>query len=185
GVVTAVAPGATDVLAVADGVVGRARVHVVRPAALAVEVEPAAPAAVASSARGGRVPLLRLRLRAAGAEPVELRALGFELRGEDMAARALLVADEDADGVADPGEPVVALADVALGPDAAVPVVLEPEGVQVPRDGERALVLVLELSGAVPNGAVFEAAFLAAETRSEGARSGRQGELDQPATVAS
>src|SRR5690606_25113688 len=153
--------------------------------ALAIEVEPAAPAGAASSARGERIPLLRLRLRADGAEPVELRALGFELRGEDPAARALLVADEDGNGAADPAEPVVALADVTLAPEAAVPVVLEPEGVEVPPDDERALVLLLELSGAVPNGAAFQAAFLAAETRSEGARSGQQGALDQPATAAS
>src|SRR5690606_38139247 len=148
GVVTALAPGATDILAVADGVVGIARVHVAVPAALAIEVEPAAPAGATSSARGERIPLLRLRLRAAGAEPVELRALGFELRGEGPAARALLVADEDGNGAADPAEPIVALADVALAPDAAVPVVLEPGGVEVPADGERALLLLLELSGA-------------------------------------
>src|SRR5690606_27796040 len=185
GVVTALAPGVTDSLAVAAGVVGGARVHVMPPAALACEVEPGVPAGGASRARGERIPLLRLRLRADGAEPVELRALGFELRGEDPAARALLVADEDGNGAADPAEPVVALAAVTLAPDAAVPVVLEPEGVEVPSDGERALVLLLELSGAVPNGAAFEAAFLAVETRSAGARSGQQGALEQPATAAS
>src|SRR5690606_20845517 len=37
GVVTALAPGVTDILAVADGVVGVARVHVMPPAALAIE----------------------------------------------------------------------------------------------------------------------------------------------------
>ncbi len=185
GVVTALAPGATDILAVADGVVGVARVHVALPAALAIEVEPAPPAGAASSARGERIPLLRLRLRADGAEPVALRALGFELRGSDPAARALLVADEDGNGAADPAEPVVAVADVTLAPETAARVVLEPGDVEVPSDGERALVLVVELSGAVPHGAVFEATFLAAETRSEGARSGRQGELAQPAIVAS
>jgi len=185
GVVTALAPGASDILAVADGVVGIARVHVALPATLAIEVEPAAPTGAASSARGQRIPLLRVRLRAAGAEPVALRALGFELRGNDPAARALLVADENGNGAADPAEPVVAAADVVLTPQAAARVVLKPGDVQVPRDGERALVLAVELSGAVPNGSAFEATFLAAETRGEGALSGRPGELTQPETVAS
>jgi len=185
GVVAALAPGATDILALADGVVGVAQVHVAAPATLAIEVEPAAPAVAASSARGERLPLLRLRLRAAGAEAVALRALGFEVRGRDPAARMLLVADEDGDGSPDPEEPVVAAAEVALAPQAAARVVLEPEDVQVPRDGERRLVLAVELSGAVPHGSTFEATFLSGETRSEGVRSARQGELTQPGTVAS
>src|SRR5690606_24994921 len=79
-------------------------------------------------------------------------------------------------GAADPAEPVVAVADVTLAPETAARVVLEPGDVEVPSDGERALVLVVELSGAVPHGAVFEATFLAAETRSEAAGPARQGE---------
>lgn len=139
-------------------------------AELAVEAA-AVPAAGATSARGTRLPLMRLHFRAGPEEAVAVEELVFDLTGVDPGAHARLVLDVNRNGVPDPDEPVAASVPAPL---AGVPlrVSLAP-GPVIPAGLEQDYLLVLEMSGAAPNRTRFSAVYHGDLTRTRGTLSGR------------
>ena len=124
------------------------------------------------SARGTQLPLLAIAASADSVEAIALERLGFELTGEDPGAELLLVLDVDDDGVAGPGEPVRARVPAPLDGN---PLVARFEsGPVVPAGTRQTYLLMLELSGAAPNGARFSARYLPTETRTRGTISGAE-----------
>lgn len=171
GVVTPVALGGTVITASGNGFSEELAIEVTPPATLVVEASALAPPDGPRHSRvGARIPLLDLRLAVDGHEGVLVDTLGFALIGQDPAARLLLVRDDDDDGALDDAEPVLADTTVALGGDSVV-VALTPDLV-VPAHDTLDLLVAVELSGAVPNGATFQALFLPELTSSIGLRSG-------------
>ncbi len=136
---------------------------------LRVEVTPDPRPGSPTSARGTRLELLRLTLAADSAEAEQVTQLGFDVTGRDTAASLIVVRDVNGDGVAAADEPVVARAPVRLD-SAAVRVTVS--GPVVPAGLRRDYVVALELSGAVPNGARFRAAYRPADLRARGTLSG-------------
>lgn len=139
---------------------------------LALDVAPLPAPAGVRSARGTRLPLLAVTAAADSVEAIALEQLGFELTGQDTAAALVLIHDLDDDGVAGPGEPMRAQAPVALD---GGPRVARFQGPVVPAATRRQYLVLLELSGAAPNGARFSARYLPAETRTRGTLSGAEG----------
>src|SRR5690606_9328701 len=78
----------------------------------------------------------------------------------------------DQDGVASPGEPVRAAIPAPL--DGAPYVARFQAGPVVPAGTRHTYLVMLELSGAAPNGARFSARYLPAETRTRGTISGAE-----------
>ncbi|HET9986613.1 MAG TPA: S8 family serine peptidase [Longimicrobiales bacterium] len=149
-----------------------AAVHRLGPPAgtLAVQAEAPQPAGAPSSARGERLVLLRLALAADSAEAEAVERLAVDVVGRDTAARVLLVRDVDGDGAAGADEPVEASAPARLE-GAPVTVALAP-GPVVPAGARRTYLVAVELSGAAPNGARFQATFRPADLVAYGTLSG-------------
>jgi subtilisin family serine protease len=139
---------------------------------VALDVQPLPAPERIQSARGTRVPLLSITAETDSVEAVAIVGLGFELGGKDPGAQLLLVQDVDGDGVADPGEPVSAAIPAPL--DGTPRVVRFQAGPVVPAGTRQTFLLMLELSGAAPNGARFSARYLPAETRTRGTISGAE-----------
>jgi Subtilase family/Bacterial Ig-like domain (group 2) len=180
GVVTTVALGGTTITATGSAFTEQVLIQVTPPATLAVEAAALPPPTVPQHSRAGaRFPLLDLRLAVDGYEGVLIDTLGFALVGRDPAARLVLVRDDDDDGLIGEAEPVLADTTVALNGDSVV-VAMTPDLV-VPANDTLDLLVALELSGAVPNGAVFQALFLPELTSSIGLRSGAPDLRSDPA----
>lgn len=137
-----------------------------------LEVRPLPAPERIQGARGARVPLLAVTAETDSVEAVTLARLGFELTGKDPGARLHLVLDQDQDGVASPGEPVRAAIPAPL--DGAPYVARFQAGPVVPAGTRHTYLVMLELSGAAPNGARFAARYLPAETRTRGTISGAE-----------
>lgn len=182
GVVTPVALGATTVTATGGGFSEAVEIVVTEPARLIVEAAAlSSPSEPSGSRAGARLPLLDMRLIADGHEGVLIDSLGFALVGRDPAARFVLVHDIDDDGFLDAAEPILADTTVALAGDSVV-VVLTPDLVVAAHDTID-VIAAFELSGAVPNGATFQALFLPDLTSSIGLRSGADDVRTDPAAV--
>ncbi|HUG40396.1 MAG TPA: S8 family serine peptidase [Longimicrobiales bacterium] len=182
GVVTTAALGETTITVSGSGFSEQVALVVTPPAVLAIEA-----AAIPSSPdprpsrQGALIPLLDLRLVVDGYEGVLVDSLGFALVGHDPAARLILIHDLDDDRAYDPNEPILSDTTLALAGDSVV-VVLTPDLV-IPAHDTLDLVVALVLSGAVPNGATFQALFLPALTSSIGLRSGALDLRNDPAGV--
>lgn len=179
GVVTPVALGTAIITAIAGAFSETVFIEVVPPATLVVEAAALEPAPETVSRVGTRLPLLDLRFVVDGFEGVLVDSLGFDASGRDPAARLLLVHDLDNDGRADADEPVLADTVLALEPE-PTRVVLSLALV-VPAQDTLDMVAALELSGAVPHGAVFQLVFRPELTSSEGLRSGELDRRSDPA----
>jgi subtilisin family serine protease len=149
-----------------------------RVSALTVVVQPATEPAAAATARGARIPLQTLVLGAEGPEAVDVLQLGFDLSGNDPAARWVIVHDVDRDGVPDPGEPVVGAVPVSLHGDTVR--VRVPIDLRIPAGGTAQLIGALEMSGEAPHGTAFQSWFIPAETRARGVTTGLPTPLRQP-----
>lgn len=152
-----------------------AAVHRLGPPAgtLAVQAEAPGPdqrPGAPSSARGERLVLLRLALAADSAEAEAVDRLAVDVVGRDTAARVLLVRDVDGDGAAGADEPVDASGPARLD-GAPVTVTLAP-GPVVPAGERRTYLLAVELSGAAPNAARFQATYRPADLVAYGTLSG-------------
>lgn len=139
---------------------------------VALDVQPLPAPERIQSARGTRLPLLAIAASADSVEAIALERLGFELTGQDPDAELLLVLDLDDDGVAGPGEPVRATIPASL--DGTPLIARFQTGPVVPAGTRQKYLLMLELSGAAPNGARFSARYLPAETRTRGTISGAE-----------
>ncbi|HEX6938173.1 MAG TPA: S8 family serine peptidase [Longimicrobiales bacterium] len=179
GVVAARAVGTAAIVATVEERSDTARVDVVAPSTLIVTAEPV-PAAPASTRKGERISLLRLRLRVDGPEPVRIQQIGFTLAGEDPLAQAELVDDRDADAALDDGEPVVAAKSAPLTGVDEVPVDFRPGSLVIAAGDSASLLFALELSGDAPNGASFRARYEPSRLSTIGERSGRTNRADQP-----
>jgi hypothetical protein len=147
------------------------------PAVLAIGAVDAAPDTAILGRQGNRLSLLALTLESRGTEAIDVLGLTFDVTGTDPAARLLLVRDIDGDRVADAGEPVLGSASLALQGD-VVRLQVAPDSLRVPATGSTDLVVALELSGAAPHGATFEAALVPGATLSIGATTLMRNPLD-------
>lgn len=147
------------------------------PAVLAIGAEDAVPDTAVLGRRGNRLSLLALTLESRGTEAIDVLGLSFDVAGTDPAARLLLVRDVDGDRVADAAEPVLGAATLALH-GAVVRVQITPDSLRVPAAGAIDVVVALELSGAAPHGATFEAALVPGATLSIGATTLMRNPLD-------
>jgi hypothetical protein len=165
--------GKLDVEAGVAAAAGFARVSV-----LTVLVQAAPAPATVRTERGLLLPLQQLTLTAQGPEAVNVTQLGLDVSGTDPEARLLIVQDTDGDGIPDPGEPVLGSARAVLQGDTTRVVV--PIALQIPAGGTVRLIAALEMSGAAPEGAIFQSWFVPEETRAVGVVSGLPSPLRQP-----
>jgi hypothetical protein len=156
--------GTARVVAHSDEHADTALVIVAPPAILIVTGRTLAPAQPLLAPAGTLLPLLALRLEASGPEGVDVRALGFEITGDDAAARLVLLDDPAGDaGIGETSREVAGI-DVVLDGTPRM-VTLPTDTLFVPRNAVRNLVLALELSGAAPTGSAFTARLLPEATR--------------------
>lgn len=182
GVVTPVALGEAIITVAAGSFTGDVALVVTPPATLVVEAAAVPPPSEPRPSRAGtRIPLLDLRLIVDGHEGILIDTLGFALVGRDPAATLLILHDTNDDGAAGGAEPVLADTTLALGEDSSV-VVLTPDLVVAAQD-TLDLLVTLELSGAVPNAAAFQASFLPDLTSSIGLRSGAADLRQDPTAI--
>jgi subtilisin family serine protease len=154
-------------------------------AVLVLDAAPAIAPAAQSSRRGARLSLLRLRLSGDGPEAIDVQELVFRVRGADPQARVVVGRDADGDGRLGAGDPILGAAAAALGPE-PVTVRVQPDGLRVPAFGTAEVIVAIELSGATPHAATFDAVFVPPETRAVGVASGARSPLRFDAeTVAS
>ena len=111
-----------------------------------------------SGRAGSRAAVLAVSVTASPVEPVELVELPLVVNVGQAGGRVLLVRDLDGNGVVDAADPVVGQAPF---PDAPGGRVVLP-GPVVPAGTEAALLVVVELTEAAPNGTVLEAGALEA-----------------------
>lgn len=153
------------------------------PVVLALSSQPVVPEETILGSRGTRLPLLRLRLSSQGVEGIDVTSLGMELRGDDPEARVLLIRDADGDDVLDEDDPVIASRTVAVTPAGVTTnVALGAGDLRLPALSTVSIFLVIELSGAAPNGASFQATLLPDATEATGVDSGDDSTLNIAST---
>jgi subtilisin family serine protease len=184
GVVHAVAPGEARIVGTYGTAADTVEIAVVEAATLTVSGSSLQPAQPVLSARDTRVPLLHLRMTSDGIEATELLQLGVDVRGVDLGAR-LLLAHADSTGELMPSVPLVAAEEISLNGGTQTVLLHPPSPVRIPARETRDFVLLLETSGAVPNGTTFSAQLEPSVTRSVGMRSGARDRLAITAGAAS
>lgn len=186
GTATALALGTAIVRARLAALMDSTVVTVLAPATTNVSALALPASGTARSSEGSLLTLLQLRFAVTGPESVELLRLGFEIEGDDPDARLQVVLDEDADGVIDPAEPVVANPLITLEPGQPVTVEVSPGNLVVAPADDVTLLVAIRMSGAAPNGATFRGTFLPSLTSTRNVRSGATDRLQLPnAPVAS
>lgn len=178
GLVTARALGSATITARTGTVSAAATIQVVAPATLLVRADPVPTPASSLSQKGTRLILLRIGLRVDGHEAVDLRTLGFDVRGADPQARLLVIADANRDGKPGAQEQTLGSAAAALQPDTATRVEVAFDSLRVAAHDSAQILVTLELSGATPNQAVFQATLAPEATHSVGVRSNAQDRLE-------
>lgn len=149
------------------------------PAVLALSTDPATPDSITLAPRGTRLPLLAVRLGSQGTEAIDVTALTFRVSGDDPGAHLVLVRDANDNGSLD--EQDVAIDSVAApvtGAERTVTLSFEPGELRIPALGTTRVFAALSLSGAAPNGTVFQATFVPDQTQSVGVRTGEANELE-------
>ncbi|MGH7476379.1 MAG: S8 family serine peptidase [Longimicrobiales bacterium] len=151
------------------------------PAILTAVVNPIEPAANLLSRSGTRVPLLQLSFGAQGSagnpEAIDLLQVGFEYRGPQAGGVLVVLQDQNGNGAVDATDPVVGTATVT--PASVDTIHVDLENARVPENGSLDLLVVIELGGAVPNGATFQLAYLPGATRSAGVESRLPNPIEQ------
>jgi len=147
---------------------------------LQVDVLPLEPEpAPVVSARGTRLTLLRLVLRADGPEPVDVRQLGFRVTGNDPDARLIVV--RSFGQRITPEDALLRSAPAALrGDTVAVTVGFGAGELRIAPGDSVGLLVGLEMSGSAPQGTLFRAWFAPDLTRAEGAATGTSAQVRQP-----
>jgi len=182
GIVRALQPGTTQIIASSDGQADTATIVVTPPATVTIVTASATPDTALLAPAGTRVPLLSVRLEATPGEAVAILALGFDVAGQDPGARLLLIRDRAGDGRIDTDDPVVGAAAASLTAGTQR-VRIHPDTVRV-RSGEPVhLILAVEVSGAAPHLAAFQATLVPEETRTLGVRSGVRDRFALPGGV--
>jgi hypothetical protein len=184
GRVLATGTGTATITAMVDGLTETIAVSVGPPATATVaSIAATPPSTPPLSATGSIHSLLGFSVDVDGAEPVRITRLVFTVTGEDPAATLFVVRDENGNGIADTGETTVAGASVNIAAGTPTEVTLEPADMRVEGGAVQAFVIALRLSGAVPNGTVFQATWLPQRTSAIGTRSGALNRLELPAST--
>jgi subtilisin family serine protease len=181
GVVHALEPGNTLIIARADTSADTAYVTVVPPATVVATGNSAAPGSATLGRARTLLTLLALHLRVNGFESVAIESLGFAIHGADPGARVVLAQDLDGNGRINAADRVISA--VARGPGTADTIQVLTPMLTVAQRSSVALLVGLELSGAAANLAQFQISFVAPMTRTLGERSGARDRLE-PVTVA-
>ncbi|HEX9108318.1 MAG TPA: S8 family serine peptidase, partial [Longimicrobiales bacterium] len=173
GLVRAVALGGAVVRAVVGSHQDSAVFQVVPPSVLAISGSSIAPSKATTSVRGTRMPLLALALKVTGVEAMKVTSLAFDVKGNDPAAKLVLLRDLNANGVYEPADPVLASIPLGLtsGSASATRATFALDSLTVTGNGTSALILAVELSGQSPNLTSFSATLVPASTHTLGARS--------------
>lgn len=185
GAVKALSAGTAFIVGVGAGLRDSTALVVVPPAKLAVTGTSVATSTTVRSAKGTRLPLLSLQLRSHGYEEISVRALAFDISGDDPAARVLAVRDVNANAQADASDPVVGSAQVKLTAGTPARVSIDLSDVTAPKNGTTSLLLAIESSGQVPNASSFSATYVPQGAKTVGARSQAVDQIDPASTVAS
>ena len=183
GSVRALRIGTAQIIARSGTFADTAVVVVTAPALLHAGATSAAPADVTLGTRGTIVPLISQVLRADGYEAIQVRALGYRITGTDAGANVLLIADLNRNRRYDVGERIIERQPVAL--NGSIDVDLAIDSLTVPQRDSLHVIAAVELSGAAPNGAAFQATVLPSRTRTIGVRSQAADQLGAIATVTS
>lgn len=144
------------------------------PATLQLAAEPALAAGTTIGRKGTRLSLLKLELEAQGFESIDVTSIGFDVTGDDPAARVVLLRD-NGNGIADDNDIELAGSSVALTA-ATRRVVIQPPDLRIAPFTPLTVLLAVELSGDAPNGAAFEAVLAPEDLHTIGASTG---ELDR------
>ena len=181
GLVRALQPGTTLIIAQAATLADTAVITVVAPSTVIANGQSIAPTQRSLSPAGTRLPLLRMGLRVNGVEPVRIQSLSFELRGDDPNAKVIVAQDLNRNGQLESSDRI--LANVARPNRGIVDTVRVPmTDFTIAQRDSAAIVVGVELSGAAPNNSEFQVTFLASRTETIGTRSGAQNRLE-PITV--
>lgn len=156
------------------------RIYGVPPATLIARAETIEAPRLTSSRRGTRIPLLLLSFSVDGHEAVDIQELAFEVTGDDLAARLLLLRDVFGDGNVPPETEPVAQTAAPLVAGETARVTLQAEGLRIPRSPLVHYVVAIEMGGGAPNYSEFRIRFLPDALRTAGALSGAEDETDLP-----
>jgi subtilisin family serine protease len=185
GVVTGKSPGSTYIVAQLDTKRDSAAVQVVGPATLSIKGSSLA-AGGGSSAKGTRVPLLKLQLGSVGFESIDVSALVFDARGSDPGARVLVLRDVNRNGAIDSEDVVLGSAPVNLQNGVVTHVVVPLTALRIGARDSVSLIAAIEMGGAAPNLSAFQLTLAPQETRTIGVLSLAQDQVTQPtAAIAS
>ena len=184
GTVRAHSIGSTRVIATSGAFADTAVVVVTAPARLDIASASATPAGATLGPRGTVLPLLSVVFRTSGHEAIQLQTLAYRLSGTDPGAHLLLIADLNRNRTYETGEPIIERQPLPLigGP---VDVDVAIDSLTVAQHDSLYLLTAVELSGAAPNGAVFQAELLPQRTRTAGARSAAADQLGSVTSLAS
>lgn len=183
GAVHALRTGIAHIIARSGPFADTAVVVVTAPAVLHASATTAAPAGTTLGTRGTVLPLLSQVLRADGYEPIRVRALGYRITGVDAGANLLVIADLNRNRRYDVGERIIERQPIVLNGSLNVDVAID--SLTVPQRDSLHLITAVELSGAAPNGAVFQATVLPDRTRTTGVRSQAVNQLGNIANATS
>jgi subtilisin family serine protease len=184
GTVRALRPGSALIIATSGTFADTARVVVTAPAQLGIASRSAAPTEMTLGRRGTVLPLLSAVLRSTGYEAVQVRTLGFRVSGNDPGASLLLISDLNRNGRYDVGERILERQSIALT-GSAIDVDVAIDSLTVPQRDSLHVIAAIELSGAAPNAAVFQAELLPQRTRTLGTRSLAVDQIGNVTSVAS
>jgi subtilisin family serine protease len=184
GTVRARALGSARIIAFSGTFADTAFVVVTAPAQLDIASTSAAPQATTLGSRGTVLPLLSTTLRATGHEAMRVRTLGYRVSGTDAGAHLLLIADLNRNRRYDAGERIIERQAIALA-GTVVDVDVAIDSLTIAQRDSLYLIMAIELSGAAPNGAAFQAELLPQRTRTTGVRSQAADQLGSVSSVAS
>lgn len=181
GVVYALQEGTALIIGTSGTVADTTRLTVVAPATLAIGTVAASTTGVVRTERDARIPLLRVALTSDGIESTDLEQLGVAIDGTDASAWIVLTT-ADADGNIDLSPPFPAATQLPL--NGAHIVALRPDiPITIPQRDTVHLAVLLQTSGAVPNGTQFRVGIDTAATETRGTRSGARDRLAIQATA--
>jgi hypothetical protein len=184
GTVRARSLGTTRIIASSGAFADTAVVVVTAPATLNIASASATPDDTTLGTRGTVLPLLSTVFRAVGHEAIRLRSLGYRVTGNDPGANLLLIADLNRNRRYDAGERIIERQAVALN-GGTLDVDVAIDSLAIAQRDSLYLITAIELSGAAPNGAVFQAELLPPRTRTIGVRSLAADQLGTVTSVAS
>jgi len=181
GIVHGVGTGSASLEAMIDRAHATVTISVGAPSTATIDATAATVTDTPLGVAGTMVPLLRFDITVDGIEPVRITQLVFDVAGRDPGAKLFVVQDANRNGRFDPDETPVAGATLDLHSVEPVQATLRPAAMDIAGNAAAAFVVVIQFSGASPNGARFQATYQPRLTTAVGTRSGAQDRLVLPA----